>query len=90
MGNQWQNIDIACVRPYVQSPGLQKISKYTNNKTTRAVVVHIFSLNTQEAEASESLEFEASLVYRYYRKVRAIQRNHISTKQNNNNKNNKI
>lgn len=89
MRNHWQNIYIACIRPYVHSPGLRKISKYTNNKTTWAVVAHTFSPNTQEAEASESLEFEARLVYRHYRTARAIQRNHISTKQSNN-KNNKI
>jgi hypothetical protein len=43
------------------------------------VVAHAFNPSTREAEAGESLEFEASLVYKVSsRTARAIQRNPVS------------
>jgi hypothetical protein len=50
------------------------------------MVVHGFNPSTQEAEAGDLFEFEASLVYRMScssRTVKATQRNPISSKQTN-------
>ena len=45
-------------------------------------MTHTFNLSTKKAEASTSLEFEASLVYRMSsRTARASQRNPVSKKQ---------
>jgi hypothetical protein len=53
-----------------------------NQKCKPGVVAHTFNPSTWEAEAGGSLEFEASLVYKVSsRTARAIQRNPVSKKQ---------
>ena len=71
-----------------------KANTQTNKQTlhfSQAVVVHAFNPSTQEAEAGQSLEFEASLVYRMSsRTVRTTQRNPVSKKQTKTKKQNQI
>jgi hypothetical protein len=63
---------------------LHKINKLKKKKKElQARRVHTFNPSTQEAKAGGSLEFQASLVYRYSSRIaRTPQRNPISkTKQ---------